>query len=378
MCYSPILIKNPNYGRRDKMAYVVDTKSQYIPVPCGHCGECARLRSSGILQRAQLEELYGYPFMISLSYNPESLVFYECSNGFQIPFAPISDLQNMFKRLRKSNSLSRRFRYFAVTELGSSKGRPHAHILLFLERWKTDNVYTPFNLEKVVFKEVLNEWRRNYGSTRKPEYRPLLTYISRMRGGKLHSTYDCHYVTPSVTDGSTQDVSFYVTKYLVKDSEFKDKLKRNIFGHCETLEEANDVWSIVRPRAISSLNFGFGIYDDINPRKVSAVARRELLSSLPSASIVRSFVDRSSQTEKTARFYDLQTGKSMPLARYWYKFGDIYDMEHHCIFLQRQERIDGVSIDERDFTSKLIAESKHIQNSKDSLTSNYDLLYAQS
>lgn len=377
MCYSPTLIKNPNYGRRDKMAYVVDTKSQFIPVPCGHCGECARLRSSGILQRAQLEELFGYPFMISLSYNPESLAFYECSNGFQIPYAPISDLQNMFKRLRKSNALSRRFRYFAVTELGNSKGRPHAHILLFLERWRNDSVYTPFNLEKVVFKEILKEWRRNYGSTRNPEYRPLLTYISRMRGGKLHSTYDCHFVTPSVSDGSTQDVSFYVTKYLVKDSEFRDKLKRNIYGHCESLEEANEVWSIVRPRAISSLNFGFGIYDDINPRKVSAVARRELLSSLPSASIVRSCVERSSQTEKTARFYDLQTGKSMPLARYWYKFGDIYDMEHHCIFLQRQERIDGVSIDERDMTSKLIAESKHIQNSKDSLTSNYDLLYAK-
>lgn len=378
MCYSPTLIKNPNYGRRDKMAYVVDTKSQYTPVPCGHCGECVRLRSSGVLQRAQLEELYGYPFMISLSYNPESLAYYECSNGYSIAYAPVSDLQNMFKRLRKSGKLTRRFRYYAVTELGSSKGRPHAHILLFLERQEGDSVYTPFNLEKIVFSVVLAEWRRNYGSTRNPVYRPLLTYISRMRGGKLHSTYDCHYVTPSVTDGSTQDVSFYVSKYLVKDSDWKDKLKRNIYGHCETLEEANEVWSIVRPRAISSLNFGFGIYDDINPRKVSSVVRREILSKLPTADIVRGAIDQSSRSEKTARFYDLQTGKSMPLARYWYKFGDIYDLEHHKIFLSRQDRIDGVSIDDRDLTSKLIAEKKHINNSKDSLTSNFDLLYAES
>ena len=73
MCYSPTLILNPNRGRKDKMAYVCDTVSQYIPVPCGHCGECRRLRASGVLQRAQLESLYGYPFMVSLSYNPESL-----------------------------------------------------------------------------------------------------------------------------------------------------------------------------------------------------------------------------------------------------------------------------------------------------------------
>lgn len=378
MCYSPTLIKNPNYGRKDKLAYVVDTKSKYIPVPCGHCGECIRLRSSGILQRAQLEELYGYPFMISLSYNPQSLAYYECSNGFQIAFAPVSDLQNMFKRLRKSGSLTRPFRYFAVTELGGKKGRPHVHILLFLKRFPEDNVYTPFNLEKIVWKEVLLEWRRNYGSNRCPEYRPLLTFIQRMRGGKLHSTYDCHYVTPSVVDGSTQDVSFYVSKYLVKDSDFKDKLKRNIYGHCESLEEAAEVWSIVKPRSISSLNFGFGIYDDLNPRKVSSVARREILASLSSSDYVRKCVDQSSKSEKSARFYDVQTGKSMPLARYWYKFGDIYDLEHHNLFLSRQGRVDGVSIDDRDITSKFIAESKHIINSKDSLTSNFDLLYAES
>lgn len=374
MCYSPTLIKNPNFGRMDKMAYVVDTKSQYIPVPCGHCGECIRLRSSNVLQRAQLEEKFGYPFMISLSYNPQSLMYYECSNGFKIAYAPVSDLQNMFKRLRKSGSLTRRFRYYAVTELGSKKGRPHAHILLFLERLPEDTVYTPFNLEKVVFSAILNEWRRNYGSTRFPDYRPLLTFIQKYRGGKLQSTYDCHFVVPSQSDGTTQDVSFYVTKYLCKDSEWRDKIKRGLFSHCDFVE-ASEVWSKIRPRAISSLNFGFGIYDDINPRKVSSVVRREILSALPASDIVRCAIDRSSKTEKSARFYDLQTGKPMPLARYWYKFGDIYDLEHHNIFLSRQDRIDGVSIDDRDMTSRLLSEQTFVKNIQDSNSSNFDLLY---
>lgn len=379
MCYSPTLIKNPNRGRKDKLAYVVDTVSQYIPVPCGHCGECIRLRSNGILQRAQLEELFGYPYMVSLSVQPKSMMYYECSNGFQIPYLPISDLQNMFKRLRKSGSLTRPFRYFATTELGGVHGRPHAHILLFLERRPEDTVYTPLNLEKIAWSAVLQEWRRNIGSTRNPEYIPICTYISRIRNGRLNETYNLHYVTPSLMDGTTEDVSFYVTKYLVKDSEWKDKLKRRIFYHSPTLEEAETVWSAVRPRAISSLNFGFGYYGDINPRKTSKQERLAILNGLESARIVRDCIERSSKSEKTARFYDLQTGKSMPLARYWYKFGDIYDLDHHNIFLSRQDRLEGgVSVDERDLTSKLLSEQKHLDNSKDSKQTFNDLIYAES
>lgn len=377
MCYSPTMIPNPNRFRKDRLSYVVDTKSQYIPVPCGHCGECIRNRTLGITQRAQLEELSGYPFFISLSYNPESLAYYECSNGYQIPYTPISDLQNMFKRLRKSNVFGRRFRYFAVSELGSKRGRPHAHILLFLEKLQTDSVYAPFNLEKLVWSAVLAEWRRNYGSTRNPVWKPLLTYIQRLRGGKVHSTYDCHYVQPSVVDGSSMDVAFYVSNYMLKDSVWREKLKKNLFGKL-SFEEASEVWSKIKPRSISSLNFGFGIYDDINPRKVSKQARLSRLMCLEQAKIVSSAVERSSNSEKTPRYYDLYSGKPLPLARYWYKFGDIYTLRHHEIFQSRQDRIDGVSIDDRDISSKFLSEKKFVNNSKDSLTSNFDLLYAQS
>lgn len=377
MCYSPTLIPNPNRFRNDKLSYVVDTNSLYISVPCGHCGECIRNRTFGIIQRVQLEELSGYPFFITLTYNPESLVHYACSNGYQIPYAPVEDLQRMFKRLRQSKALGRRFRYFAVTELGSQKGRPHAHILLFLEKMSSDTVYTPFNLEKTCFSVILSEWRRNYGSRRKPCYRPLLTYISRMRGGKLHSTYDCHYVQPSVVDGSSMDVAFYVSNYMLKDSVWRERLKKNLFGKL-SFEEASEVWSKIKPRSISSLNFGFGIYDDINPRKVSKDVRIARLMSLDQAKIVSSAVERSSMSENSPRYYDLYSGKPLPLARYWYKFGDIYTLRHHEIFQSRQHRIDGVSIDDRDFTSKLLSENKYIQNSKDSLTSNFDLLYAES
>lgn len=373
MCYSPTLIKNPNRGRHDSLAYLVDTNSQYIPVPCGHCGECIALRSSAVHQRVLLEELAGYPFFITLTYNNESLAYYECSNGFKIPYSPISDLQNMFKRLRKNESLTRRFRYYAITELGSKKGRPHAHILLFLERLAEDSVYTPINLEKIVWSEVLKEWRRNYGSTRNPDYRPLCTFIQRMKSGKLNSTFDCHYVFPSLS-GTTQDVSYYVTKYLCKDSVFRDKLKKNLFGHLD-FEEASEVWNKIKPRAISSLNFGFGIYDDINPRKTSKSERLAVLSGLESAKLVRDSILRSSISEKTPKFFDVQTGKALPLARYWYKFGSLLPVDVYEKFVARQDRVDGVSIDDRSMTSKLLSEQKFVRNSVDSKQSNFDLLY---
>ena len=390
MCYSPTLIKNPNKGRTDKLAYLVDTVSQYIPVPCGHCGECTRLRSQSVLQRCQIEEQFGYPFFITLTYNNQSLPKIECSNGFEIAYTEISDLQNMFKRLRKSNALGRRFRYFAVSELGSKKGRPHAHALLFLEKLPQDTVYAPVNLEKTVFSAVLAEWRRNYARrvTKKgrivadnvhPYWRPLLDYHRKYVFGKLCSTYDCHYVTPSPDSGSTESVSFYVSKYLVKDSVWREKLKRNIFGHCQSLEEAERIWSIVRPRAISSLNFGFGVYEDLNPKKVSHSQRLDILSSLPSSSIIRQAVERSADREPSPRFFDLQTGKSMPLARYYYKFGHLLSVESMDKFKSRQDRLDGgVSVDDRSVTSKFLSEQKFIKNSSDSLTSQLDLLYVQS
>lgn len=390
MCYSPTFIKNPNRGRKDSLAYLVDTVSQYIPVPCGHCGECRRLRSSGVLQRAQLEALYGYPFMVSLSYNPESLAFYECSNGFQIPYAPVSDLQNMFKRLRKRNAFGRRFRYYAVTELGSKNGRPHAHILLFIEKLSEDNPFTPFNLEEIAWKEVLFDWRRNYATrvtkTGKvvadnvhPDYKPCLTYIRKFRSGRINSTYDLHLVLPSSV-GTTDDVSFYVTKYLCKDSKWRDDLKRNVFGHCKTQEEAIKVWNEIKPRALSSLNFGFGFYGDLNPRKVSRPERLKLLSALPSSDIVRKAVSLSDRHGETSpRFYDLETGKPMPLARYWYSFGDLLPYYVFSHFKERQDRLEGgVFVDDRSIDSKLISERTFERNSADSLTSNFDLLYAES
>lgn len=106
-----------------------DTVSRYIPVPCGHCAECVRLRSTGVLQRVQLEAQFGWPFFCTLTYNDQAMPRLTCSDGVSIRYADISDVQNMIKRLRSSDAFGRRFRYFGVSELGSQKGRPHFHLI---------------------------------------------------------------------------------------------------------------------------------------------------------------------------------------------------------------------------------------------------------
>lgn len=67
-----------------------------------------------------MESLKNYLFFATLTYNKESLPHITTSTGYDIPYADIHDLQNCFKRLRKSNAFTRPFRYLAVSELGKS------------------------------------------------------------------------------------------------------------------------------------------------------------------------------------------------------------------------------------------------------------------
>lgn len=125
MCVSPVRIKNPNYHIYNAGTKYKDTECAYINVPCGVCCECVAVRQMSYIQRLQMEELKNHLFFCTLTYNTESLPLHRCSNGHVIRYADVSDVQKMFKRLRKSNAFGRPFRYFAVSELGTKKGRPH-------------------------------------------------------------------------------------------------------------------------------------------------------------------------------------------------------------------------------------------------------------
>ena len=250
MCLHPLLIPNPNRGKtypKGDPRNLYDCTSQYIYVPCGYCPQCIAVKQMYIVQRVQMESLENHLFFATLTYNQESLPRITTSTGYSIPYADISDIQNCFKRLRKSGAFSRPFRYFAVTERGSTYGRPHAHCLFFLPKYEGDSFLDCLNLESILFDALLAEWRRNYGSTRVPAYRPLCTYYRKFIGGKLSATYDLHYAVPSASDAGLASVAFYVCKYMLKPSTKEVRLQQALHLNLPD-DEYETVWKTVRNR----------------------------------------------------------------------------------------------------------------------------------
>lgn len=376
MCVSPTIIPNPNYGNNSRMAVFKDTVSKFIKVPCGVCSDCLHMKQSDLVQRCMTESISGYPFFATLTYNNDSLPVHVCSDGRKIRYADRLDVVDMVKRIRNDDLFGRPFRYLAVSELGSKRARPHFHVLFFVQKIPGDTVYTPLNLERKLFEVVLSQWSRNYGSKRNPVYKPLCTFIQKYQCGKLKSTYDLHFVQPSSVDGSTMDVSYYVTKYMLKPSDHVRKLQSALKLNLP-LEEYYEVWSKVRPRNFKSLNFGFGVYG-FQARKMSRQERLSLLSGLDSFKLVRSSIDRSLSSSDYPCFFNPENGRSMPLSRYWKSFGNLYTLDDYTAFYYKSpDRPDNVVIDERSITSKYLSmESLHRQQAQiQSHINNLDLLF---
>lgn len=126
MCVSPVPVLNPNF--RSEVEFIkktVNTTDKYLLVPCGVCIECKQMKQMSLVQRCRVMALDHYIFFCTLTYNPESLPVLQLENGFNIPFADVSDVQKMFKRIRKDNLFGRPFKYFFVSERGKDRGRPH-------------------------------------------------------------------------------------------------------------------------------------------------------------------------------------------------------------------------------------------------------------
>lgn len=265
MCVSPVRIPNPNYGcTADLLRKTTDCVSRYINVPCGVCCECIARRQSDLVQRVRVLSLDHYLFFYTLTYNSESLPVYECSTGFRVAYADHSDVTNMFKRIRKGNLFGFPFLYLSVSERGSKRSRPHFHGLIFIrkEYGKNDPLFTAqmeFKIRNVLFKE----WRRNYGSTRNPKWKPLFTYRSKYVSGTRYSNFDCHYVTPHSSASGESDVAFYVSKYVLKTSANEVRLQQALRLNLPPAEYAV-VWPVVRSKCTKSLSFGNASESEIN------------------------------------------------------------------------------------------------------------------
>ena len=379
MCISPIRIRNPNLGMIGPNAQFKDCISQFIEVPCGKCCECVQFDQLQVVQRLQCESLVNHLFFCTLTYNNESLPVVSTSTGFDIRFADVSDVQKMFKRLRKRNAFGRPFRHFSVSELGSEKARPHFHILFLIPKYDDDDLNTCLSLEKLMFTEVLSEWKRNYGSRKFPVWKPLCTYVRKYVYGRLRTNFDLHYVNPSLTSGSEANVAFYVTKYMLKPSDREIKLKRALRLNLEP-DEFKFIWSLVKCRHFESEGFGLGssVSEVVNGHKVYSVPDKVYEH-------LRKGIELSlKNVQPIPSFFSPVDGSSVPLAKYYKSRGEIFGMSDFLdFFYASSQSADNVIIkDDLDVTQTDIKISNFEKNRKiidsNQSVSNLDDLYDDS
>lgn len=132
------MVKNPSYTRM----YVGGAKvpSPYILVPCGKCNQCLKERRLVWLFRLYQESLHSIAtYFVTLTFDDTKT----------LPFLLKEDLQLLFKRLRKQGF---EFKYYAIGEFGSEKGRPHYHIVFFSKN-KTQLEY---------YEEITRIWKYGF------------------------------------------------------------------------------------------------------------------------------------------------------------------------------------------------------------------------
>lgn len=307
MCISPISIKNPNYDTAGNFSAefrkLHNTISPFIQVPCGNCPACHFAQQSGYYQRILEESRVSYTYFATLTLN-ENIEYLEYQDTVY-SVAPYRDFQLMIKRIKKDNLFGREFSYFAVREYGKKKGRAHFHILFFVRKSVGDTWITPYQYEDILHKVVFEQWKRNNGTNLNPDYVNLTTYREKHYGGKIFRNYDLHYVE-SRNYSDIDNVYFYVTKYILKDNKFINRLKAtlkedNVISHEDELE----LRRLILRNSWRSLRFGLPFYDKESKKDDVTSAR------------ISAMIERSLATGSEYPQYYTEDGRSFPLSRYY-------------------------------------------------------------
>lgn len=341
MCTSPIYIENKNFfsssyhkERLSKKFPWKDYTSKTLKVKCGHCRECIRQRQDALVQRIQLESLKNHFFMCTLTYQNSELPVYQVGD-YSIRYADYKDVKYCLNRLRLKNSFGLPFRTLTVSELGSKRGRPHFHILFMFPKFyfsenKEDYIQEcdSFASNSQHYFTVLNEWRRNYGSRKFPDWHNLTVYTERFINGSLKKNYDFHYVNPFLTSNGVEDCGYYVLKYMFKPSDRAVKLQQALRLNLSP-EEYDKVWNKVRPRYVVPIGFGLNSEVDIK-RKVNN-PDSDLLSKLSKD------LDYSKQNLDYPAYFNPFTGKQQLFSNYYLDKPDIYGYDDRLLFWHKKQ-----------------------------------------
>ena len=244
-------------------------------------------------------------------------------------------------------------------------GHIHFHILFMLPKFKEDTFTDCLNLESVLFKEVLSEWKRNVAplvwsavkqkyvpNTRNPIYQPLCTYVRKYVRGKLRTNYDLHYVNPVLSDNGMSDVAFYVLKYMMKPSNRQTRLRQALQLNLEP-DEFEDVWKVVRSRHFESEALGLGL-----SKYESLLFHRRYEISPEILEHLRKGIELSKHQpgEPMPSFFSPLDGSAHPLAKYYKGNADIFNMQDFLDFFYASKKIgsDNVIVKDDVHVSQLI------------------------
>lgn len=321
MCLTPIPIDNPYYqSRSPTIRLLKDTHLSKLMVPCGHCSVCLRLKQAYFVQRVQCEAIDHDIWSCMLSYNNKYLPTIEV-NGYKHKYADMHDIQLLIQRLKKRDDFPP-FHYFAVSEFGHERHRPHWHLLFFTPKIPNESQASLYSREHTYWKAVLSEWYCNLGSKRKPVKDPLLTYRCQANGKR---NYDFRYVDPHLSDTAQDDTSFYCSKYLVKYSDYVKNLKSALYLN---LSEADFTyyWNIIRPKTGRTIGFG----DIKNPKVIT------YLNDCVDFSLRHQF--------PFPVFINPNTGQTFPMSPYLYK--KVSNFETELAFRKNRDHlyIDGTNV----------------------------------
>lgn len=148
MCYRPLRIVNNSSFIHESYC------KPYLSVPCGHCYECRKVRTTAWQIRCA-EELKNCKvcYFYTLTYDPQHITSYGTDYD-DVPFITFnkSELQKFMKRLRKHlGGMS--LKYMITSELGEETHRPHHHMLLYF--------YEPIDA-KTVQEAIEKTWQQGF------------------------------------------------------------------------------------------------------------------------------------------------------------------------------------------------------------------------
>lgn len=231
MCTSPVKILNPSRWLSHEAG-----QQLYLYVPCGHCFECRQKLQNEWRIRTYYECLDtigsgGYVLFDTLTYAPEWLPrlsdFVETDFDTDFSCFRSKDIQDFMKRLRTGLSRPKKdektkcvlrpaydvkdnLRYFVVSEYGKQRTlRPHYHIFLFVR-----NSCIPPDILSAAIAEY---WK--FGRTDGVPFKGRNYVLSHCRFDSM--------------DVATKRCVLYVSKYVAKDFQYCDMVRRRLKILCE-------------------------------------------------------------------------------------------------------------------------------------------------